>query len=663
MVRLYADGATITNNVIDGSDVAIGLTVAIPLDGDDAFPGGQYRATSTADLNVGFTFDGQRQIGGTAEDLAGNVSNPTFLNILLDTTPPIVTGVDYAVGNTVFASKPNLSPTPAVGSLLITFAGGPPAAAGLSSPAVDPGLAADVRNYKLVGDHSGQVLIDNALIVSSTPEQVVVRIQFAALLADDRYTLTLDDSISDAAGNLLDGDSSAQAPGTPIAVLPSGNGISGGDFAARFTVDSRPEFGTISQGLVYVDINGNHVFDPEGQDNDATNRDFVMQFGQLTDALFAGNFADGVTGVASGFDKLGAYGRFNGTYSFLIDTNDDGVGDVASIMPGQFQVNGIPVAGDFSAAKDGDEIGLFDGQAWYLDLNGNNQIDSNERIATNYNGLPIVGDFNGDGNDDLAVFVNDTNQFIFDTNRDGTGDFTWDVRDDFNRFGGLSGFTDRPIVGDINLDGIDDIGIWVKGRQGILPKEQGEVFFWISDQVDNNPANVFDAYSPAPLGNDTFAQYGDETALPIFGNFDPPIASANEPTNLTGLTNSENRYDVNNDGKVTALDALIVINAISRGLTNAEASQAPRLLAAGGNYLDVDSNEVVTAFDALLVINEINRRGGTGSGEGESTANPSSNESYTAAVDDVFQQISLDDDDDDTDWIAADLESRRGVLS
>ncbi|EMI16019.1 hypothetical protein RMSM_07057, partial [Rhodopirellula maiorica SM1] len=76
LVRLYADGQSITNNVIDASDAAIGLTVAVPIDGDDALPGGQYRATSTADLNVGFTFDGQRQIGGTAEDLAGNVSDP-----------------------------------------------------------------------------------------------------------------------------------------------------------------------------------------------------------------------------------------------------------------------------------------------------------------------------------------------------------------------------------------------------------------------------------------------------------------------------------------------------------------------------------------------------------------------------------------------------------
>ncbi len=58
----------------------------------------------------------------------------------------------------------------------------------------------------------------------------------------------------------------------------------------------------------------------------------------------------------------------------------------------------------------------------------------------------MVGDFNGDGSDDLAAFNNATNQFIFDTNRDGNADFTWNVADDVNRFVGLSGFTDRPVA-------------------------------------------------------------------------------------------------------------------------------------------------------------------------------------------------------------------------
>ncbi len=181
-------------------------------------------------------------------------------------------------------------------------------------------------------------------------------------------------------------------------------------------------------------------------------------------------------------------------------------------MPAAYQVNGIPVAGNFNAAHPGDEIGLFDGRYWYLDTNGNNQIDIGERIAANYNGLPVVGDFNGDGEDDLAVFDNATNLFVFDTDRNGIADFFWYVADDVKRFVGLSGFTDRPVAGDLNLDGIDDIGLWVKDRQGTLPRNSGEYFFWVSDVRAVNPALVFNAYSPAPLGNDLFAEFGDELA-------------------------------------------------------------------------------------------------------------------------------------------------------
>ncbi len=209
------------------------------------------------------------------------------------------------------------------------------------------------------------------------------------------------------------------------------------------------------------------------------------------DATFAGNFAPVGAVAASGFDKLGAYGRFAGVYSFILDTNDDGVGDFTSVMPAAYQVNGNPVAGNFNAAHPGDEIGLFDGTFWYLDVNGNNQIEVGERIVRTTNGIPLVGDFNGDGADDLAVLQNATNRFSFDTDRNGTADFVWDAADDVKRFAGLSGFTDRPVAGDINLDGIDDIGLWVKDRQGTLPRDAAEYFFWVSDRFDANPANVF----------------------------------------------------------------------------------------------------------------------------------------------------------------------------
>ncbi|MCC6508965.1 MAG: pre-peptidase C-terminal domain-containing protein, partial [Pirellulaceae bacterium] len=467
-----------------GISIDDGLTLSVPLDGNQAFGNGQWDMIGQRNLNdptAPFPLDGLRQVRGTAEDRAGNLSAPGALDIMIDTTPPIVSAVTLPNGDSVFQVKPTPRPTPPVTSLLVTLTGGPTSAGGFSLLAVYPGLASDVSNYLLVGDHNGTILITQAAIVSQSDTTVLVRLDFPQPLPDDRFTLTLADAIADAANNALDGESQAQSPGLSPVLLPSGNGVPGGNFVARFTVDSRPEIGVVSEGLVYVDINGNSSWDPTGIDGDKTNRDFVFQFGQLVDAHFAGNFAATGAASASGYDKLGAYGRFSGKYSFVLDTNDDGVGDLISLMPPAYQVNGMPVAGNFSLAHPGDEIGLFDGSYWYIDANGNNQIDLGERVAAHYNGLPIVGDFNGDGADDLAVFVNDSNQFLFDTNRDGNLDFVWNVADDVGRFTGLSGFTDRPVAGDLNLDGIDDIGLWVKDRQGTLPRNSGEYFFWISD--------------------------------------------------------------------------------------------------------------------------------------------------------------------------------------
>ncbi len=52
--------------------------MAVPIDGTNAFPGGQWNLTSTVDLNnpAFFPHDGLRNLLVTAEDLAGNVSAP-----------------------------------------------------------------------------------------------------------------------------------------------------------------------------------------------------------------------------------------------------------------------------------------------------------------------------------------------------------------------------------------------------------------------------------------------------------------------------------------------------------------------------------------------------------------------------------------------------------
>ncbi len=67
------------------------------------------------------------------------------------------------------------------------------------------------------------------------------------------------------------------------------------------------------------------------------------------------------------------------------------------------------------------------------------------------------------------------------------------------------------------------------------------------------------------------------------------------------LQNPAQRYDVNNDGIVTVVDALIVINSLNRNdirelpLDNPQAVQRP--------FTDVSGDGVVTSIDALQVIN------------------------------------------------------------
>lgn len=68
--------------------------------------------------------------------------------------------------------------------------------------------------------------------------------------------------------------------------------------------------------------------------------------------------------------------------------------------------------------------------------------------------------------------------------------------------------------------------------------------------------------------------------------------------------NPRNRFDVNGDGQVTPLDALLIINHLSRTKNNS--LEKPRL--SPGNYLDVSGEGQVTPLDALQVINQLSRQ-------------------------------------------------------
>ncbi len=63
-------------------------------------------------------------------------------------------------------------------------------------------------------------------------------------------------------------------------------------------------------------------------------------------------------------------------------------------------------------------------------------------------------------------------------------------------------------------------------------------------------------------------------------------------------------FDVNNDGKISALDALVIVNALQQSPSSAP---LPRFRDTGSPYLDVNRDGYGTALDALEVINQMGR--------------------------------------------------------
>ncbi len=528
-----AFGGLITTGVHDtsGADVGNNRTAVFAATNDPAAP--QFnrifvrvRGADGARLSITpYDFDNIPGVGtGNPGVTNADVRGPQVTNVQITGNP----------GFNLFGPKPTAGPTPLITSLTISFIDQPPRAPGFLYPALDPASAVP-GTFVVVGDRTGvipikQIIVTNNPVVVGQPATATVQLVFNEPLPDDRFTLTINDNLRDPAGNALDGENNASEPsGAPN--FPSGDGQAGGDFVGRFTVDSRPEVGTWVSGRVFIDLNGNTIADPESS-GDATNRDLSFVFGRVSDHIFVGNFNPiGIAPLPS-FDKLGAYGKFKGVFRFLLDFNGDGIPD-ANIKP-KLQINGIPIAGNFSAAHAGDEIGLFDGKTWYLDTNGNNNLDKGDRrFKGRLRGLPIVGDFDGDGRLDLGTYQPDNNLFQFDLGVNGYGQL-----DRIVSFG-FAGVRERPIVHDMDRDGFTDIGLYVPGAMATDANELASWYILTSagSSVLNRTGPPNELFSPTPLGTDQFFSYGNNFAIPLVGNFDPPVARVIAPSPQLNLGN------------------------------------------------------------------------------------------------------------------------------
>jgi hypothetical protein len=213
--------------------------------------------------------------------------------------------------------------------------------------------------------------------------------------------------------------------------------------------DGKTEIGVTDGINWYLDYNGNGVWDGPAIDNKS-------YFGIAGYTPIVGDWkGDGKTeiGVTNGLD-------------WYLDTNGNGVWDGTGPGNDQHGYFGIPpnfkpIVGDWNG--DGrDKIGITDGNDWYLDTNGNGVWDGTEpggdqhyyfSMGSGY--TPIVGDWNG--NSKTKIGLTNGLDWYLDTNGNGVWDGTGPGGDQQGYFGIPPSYL--PLVGDWNGDGKDKIAV------------------------------------------------------------------------------------------------------------------------------------------------------------------------------------------------------------
>ena len=211
-----------------------------------------------------------------------------------------------------------------------------------------------------------------------------------------------------------------------------------------------------STGEWFLDQNGNGTWD-------GCEIDICVQSFSAAGALPVVGDWDG-----SGFTKLGLF--LPSTSQWQLDLNGDHTWDGCALDNCQESFGGsgdMPVAGKWKTAGS-DRIGTFrtDDGTWYLDANGNGDLDCLWdycfRFSNYANGdVPVAGDWTGSGLTRVGLYRPSTGQWFLD----GNGNRSWGgcaketCVEDFGAPG------DLPITGDWSGNGISKIGIFRPSTQ------------------------------------------------------------------------------------------------------------------------------------------------------------------------------------------------------
>ncbi len=184
--------------------------------------------------------------------------------------------------------------------------------------------------------------------------------------------------------------------------------------------------------------------------------------------------------------------------SFFLDVLGNYRWDNCGVV-GRFGIpTDIPIKGDWDGDGD-DQIGVWrpSNQTFYLDFNGNFRwdpgVDKSGKFGVSTD-IPLTGDWNGDGKDTVGVWRPSNRTFYLDFN----GNYLWDLGVDRSGVFGVS--TDKPVAGDWDGDGTDQIGVW---------RPSNTTFY-----LDFNNNYAWD------IGVDKSGVFGVSTDVPLAGSWD-----------------------------------------------------------------------------------------------------------------------------------------------
>ncbi len=319
-----------------------------------------------------------------------------------------------------------------------------------------------------------------------------------------------------------------------------------------------------STGQFFQDANGNGAF--EGGAIDRT-----INFGAANDVAIAGDWN------GDGIDGIGVF-RPN-TATFLIDRNENGAwdGPVVDRMIMFGAANDDPLIGDWNG--DGiDDVGVFrpSNALFLLDMNGNGAWDGAATDRASIFGATtdeaISGDWNGNGTDSIGLYRPSTSVFLKDVN--GNGQWDGPGTDAATQFGGSN---DEPVVGDWNGDGVTDVGVQ---RNGAFLRDVNGNGQWDGPLVDS--INLFGATSDLPLVGNWAA------AAPLLAKFGPAQYSPGVPTigadDLTPIVSA-----ATNLWQATGLNAT-QLDRLSRIEVSVAALSGARLGETVGTRITIDNN-------------------------------------------------------------------------